>query len=104
VQGYKFAPGVEPNTFVFPTDSGWLYSVAFINNSYLFRGNTLLVNNNLTFEIVFGRSPLDKVAGRKDNLIALTLVAIVLKQFEVFGELSHYLIDGIRTVTLRVGN
>ena len=38
---YKFAPGVEPNTFVFPTDSGWLYSVAFINNSYLFRGNTL---------------------------------------------------------------
>jgi hypothetical protein len=81
---------MEPNTFVFPTDSGWLYSVAFVSNSHLFRGNTLLMNNNLTFEIVFGRSPLDKAAGHKDDLIAITLVDIVLKQFEVFGELPLY--------------
>jgi hypothetical protein len=67
VLGYKFAPGVEPNTFVFPTVSGWLYSVAFVNNSRLFRGNTLLVNNDLTFEIVFGRSPLDMAARRQDK-------------------------------------
>jgi hypothetical protein len=53
---YKIAPGIEVNTFVFPTDQGWLYSVAFVNNPTFFKGYKVLENNGLVFEIIFDRA------------------------------------------------
>ncbi len=87
---YKFAPGVYPNTFIFPTDNGWLYSVAFLNNLSLFKGNEILENNKLSFEIVFNRSELDKAEKRKDPLVASTISTILCKQFDLLGELPIY--------------
>jgi hypothetical protein len=87
---YKFAPGVYPNTFIFPTDNGWLYSVAFINNLSLFKGNAILENNKLSFEIVFNRSELDKAEKGKDALVASTISTILCQQFDLLGELPIY--------------
>jgi hypothetical protein len=81
---------MEPNTFVFPTDSGWLYSISFINNSPLFVPNAILSNNGLSFEIIFGRSMLDKGAREKDEFISKTIIAILCKQFEASGEIPIY--------------
>lgn len=89
MQFYKYAPGAEPNTFIFPTDSGWLYSVSFINNSALFAQNELLVNNKLSFEIIFGRSKLDKGIKGKDEFIAATIRTILYRQFEALGKLVN---------------
>ncbi len=87
---YKFAPGLEPDTFIFPTDTGWLYSVAFINNSYVFKGNVLLENNNLSFEIIFGRSKLDKAAKGRDDFVSETIITIICKQFDALGYVRIY--------------
>jgi Family of unknown function (DUF6169) len=90
LQFYKYAPGTEPNTFIFPTDTGWLYSVAFINNSALFAPNELLVNKKFSFEIIFGRSKLDKGIKGKDEFIAATIKTILYRQFEALGEIPIY--------------
>lgn len=48
---YKFAPGISPNTFIFPTDLGWFYIVSFLNNAHTFKGNKILENKGLSYEI-----------------------------------------------------
>ena len=87
---YKFAPGPNANTFIFPTDRGWLYSVGFSNRSDVFRGNQLLENNGLFFEIIFERSQLDKPEKGRDPLVRLTILTIITRQFQAQGILPIY--------------
>jgi hypothetical protein len=88
---YKFAPGVDPNTFVFPTDKGWFYIVTFINNSPTFKGNRILENQALSYEISFYRTQLDHAIPKgKDDLVQLTIQTILTRQFELQGELAVY--------------
>jgi hypothetical protein len=87
---YKYAPGIDPLSFVFPTDRGWLYIVTFTNRSANFEGIDLLENNQLSFEIDFSRSELDHPLKGNDPLVALTLGIIIQSQLEAMGELPIY--------------
>jgi hypothetical protein len=87
---YKFAPGIDPHTFIFPTDYGWLYSVSFPGKSTLFDGNEILQNEGLSFEILFDRSPLDEVTKGKDPFVQATIQTILNNQFELQGVLPIY--------------
>jgi len=53
---YEFAPGAENNSYVFPTNKGWLYTIVFRNSSDYFNSNETLFNSSLVFEIIFTRS------------------------------------------------
>jgi Family of unknown function (DUF6169) len=89
IVSYKFAP-VDPLTFVFPTDRGWLYIVSFTNRSPNFGGNAILENSHLSFEIAFDRSELDKPKKGSDPLVSITIRTILQKQLESMGELPIY--------------
>jgi len=72
-------------------DSGWFYTVSFINNSFLFDKHPILENNRFSFEIVFERTKLEgKISKGIDKDIQLTIQTIIRKQFELQGELPIY--------------
>src|ERR1700761_7683846 len=87
---YKFAPGTFPNTFVFPTDRGWWYSVFFPSQSGTFVTHPMLENGGLFFEIVFERSPLDKPIRGRDSLVEVTILTIIRQQLQGQGVLPIY--------------
>lgn len=87
---YKFAPGIEPLTFIFPTDNGWLYSVSFKADLRLFQGHALLENDHLTFEIDFDRSPLENASDQMDDGVGATILQIIANQFQSTGILPIY--------------
>jgi hypothetical protein len=87
---YHFAPAPDPNTFIFPTDRGWLYTVELLNRSETFKGNDILENNGLFFEMIFGRSPLDKPERGEDRLVQPTILEIITNQFDANGILPFY--------------
>jgi hypothetical protein len=88
---YKFAPGNLPDSFIFPTDKGWFYSVSFLNKSDLFAGNHLLLNDGLSFEIMFDRSPLDHNPEKgADESVKETILAIISSHLRAKGVLPIY--------------
>jgi hypothetical protein len=87
---YKFAPGVDSGTFVFPTDHGWFYIVSFITTSSTFKGNKILENQSLSYEISFNRTQLDHLTNGKDHCVQSTIQTILTRQFELQGELAIY--------------
>ena len=90
MSSYKFAPGIDSNSFVFPTDQGWLYSVSFPNRTSFFQGNDILENGGLSFEIIFERSALDQPVKGIDSLVQPTILSIIGKQFDGQGVLPIY--------------
>ena len=53
---YEFAPGTENNSYIFPTDFGLLYTIAFRHSADYLSGNEILYNNSLVFEIIITRA------------------------------------------------
>ncbi len=88
---YKFAEGSVANSYVFPTDFGWLYSVLFTNESNEFVSNHLLFNNGLVFDFQFARTALDENPNkRNDKSVAETISQIFLKHAAENGIFSIY--------------
>ena len=79
---YKIASGNDPNSFVFPTDQGWFYTVSFSSKTTLFKGYEILENNGLSFEIIFVRSPLADPTNDRDPLVGKTIQTILANQFQ----------------------
>jgi hypothetical protein len=91
MSSYKFAPGISPNTFVFPTDLGWFYIVSFVNNTHTFKGNNILENKGLSYEISFDREKLEERPQKgKDSFVQPTIQIILARQLELQGELVLY--------------
>ena len=87
---YKFAPGATPNSYVFPTDKGWFYTVSFPNQSATFDTYPILQNSGLSFEIVFERSLLDKGEKGADPLVRETITTIISQHLQGQGVLPIY--------------
>jgi hypothetical protein len=87
---YKIASGINPNSFVFPTDKGWFYTVSFISKFGSFKGYEILQNNGLSFEIIFERSPLVDPTNEKDPLVERTVQTILANQFQAQDKLAIY--------------
>ena len=93
MSAYEFGPGKENNSYVFPTDFGWVYTVNFIDSADYFRGNEILFNNSLVSEIIFTRSILNTNTLRKgiDTSVKDTIYSILHHHLEGQGHLTFYI-------------
>lgn len=87
---YKIASGNRPDSFVFPTDQGWFYTVSFINKIEVFKGYEILENKGLSFEIIFVRDPLVDPTNERDPLVEKTIQVILANQLQKHGNLAIY--------------